>query len=438
MTKSGEKLVGVRGMNDLLPADMPYWERFEAVSSELARAYGYAQIRTPIVEHTRLFKRGIGEVTDIVEREMYSFTDALNGEELSLRPEGTAAVVRAAIEHHLLYDGPKRLWYSGPMFRHERPQRGRYRQFHQFGIEALGFVGPDIDAEIILMAKRLWDDLGLSGIRLEINSIGQAAERRLHRQQLVAYFSAHQDRLDADSKRRLESNPLRILDSKNPEMQDLANGAPRLLDFLGAESRAHFDELQFLLKNSGIEFLVNPRLVRGLDYYNLTVFEWVSDGLGAQATVCGGGRYDPLIASLGGKDAPACGFALGIDRLIDLMRQDQPPLPAEGCDLYMVHQGEAAQRLALGLSEDLRSAGFRVILHCTTDGVAASFKSQMKKADASGAAFAVILGEDELLAREASVKMLRDKATPGRQERIPLDRLVDYVMDAIAGDEEFE
>lgn len=438
MTKSGEKLVGVRGMNDLLPGDLPYWERFEAVSSELARSYGYSQIRTPIVEHTRLFKRSIGEVTDIVEKEMYSFTDALNGEELSLRPEGTAAVVRAVIEHNLLYDGPKRLWYIGPMFRHERPQRGRYRQFHQFGVEALGFVGPDIDAELILMVKRLWDDLGLTGIRLEINSIGQPNERLVHRQHLAAYFSSHSADLDADSRRRLETNPLRILDSKNPQMQDMVNGAPQLLDFLGAQSRAHFDEFQFLLRNSGIDFSINPRLVRGLDYYNLTVFEWVSDSLGAQGTVCGGGRYDPLIESMGGKAAPACGFALGIERLIELMRQEQETIPADSCDLYVVHQGEAARRMALGLSEDLRSAGFRVILHCAAEGAAASFKSQMKKADASQAAFAVILGDDELAAGEASVKMLRDTATPGRQERVPLDGLVDYVIDAVAGGEEFE
>ena len=292
------RLSGVKGMNDLLPGDSLRWEHLEHVVAQWARSYGYRQIRTPIVEQTALFKRGIGEVTDIVEKEMYSFEDALNGEHLTLRPENTAGVVRAVIEHNLLYDGPRRLWYTGPMFRHERPQRGRYRQFHQIGIEALGFAGPDIDAEVIAMCQRLWDDLGLSGLSLQLNSIGDAQERREHRAALIAYFEAHGSALDEDARRRLHSNPLRILDTKNPAMQALVEAAPRLSDYLGSESREHFEGVQSLLRAIGIPFTINPRLVRGLDYYNRTVFEWVTDKLGAQGTVCGGGRYDPLILSL--------------------------------------------------------------------------------------------------------------------------------------------
>ena len=439
-TEKTAPLSGVKGMNDILPAAAPLWERFESAVRGVARAYGYQQIATPIVEHTRLFTRGIGAVTDIVEKEMYSFTDALNGEDLSLRPENTASVVRACIEHNLLYDGPKRLWYQGPMFRHERPQRGRYRQFHQFGVEALGFAGPDADAEIIMMGQRLWDDLGLSGIRLEINSIGQPDERARHREALIAHLTAHEDQLDADARRRLHSNPLRILDTKNPAMQDLVNSAPRLLDFLGAESLAHFEGVQTILRQMGVAFHINPRLVRGLDYYNLTVFEWITDALGAQGTLCGGGRYDPLIAMMGGKAAPACGFGMGVERILELIQEQCPPNAPDLCDVYVVHQGAAARMVAFRAAEGLRTMGLDVILHCNTAGQEASFKSQMKKADASGAAFAVILGDDELAAGEATLKTLRDGAgaggAGGTQQRVPRDALADTIVAALVGDDD--
>jgi histidyl-tRNA synthetase len=393
----------------------------------LASSYGFQQIRTPLVEMTRLFRRGIGAVTDIVEREMYSFTDALNGDDLSLRPESTAGVVRAVVEHNMLYDGPKRLWYLGPMFRHERPQRGRYRQFHQFGVEALGFSGPDVDAEVILMGQRLWDDLGLTNIRLELNSIGSTEERAAHRVALIEYLLAHESELDQDSKRRLHTNPLRILDTKNPTMQAMVDQAPRILDFLGEASQAHFKGLQRYLLDAGIAFTVNPRLVRGLDYYNLTVFEWVTDALGAQGTVCGGGRYDSLIELLGGKPAPACGFAIGVERLIELMRDQGRALNASVADVFVAHQGASAARLALTVSEELRGAGFQVLMHCEalTGG---SFKSQMKRADASGAQFAVIMGDDEVAEHQASVKALRSGS--GVQTRVPLDQLTQYLIDA--------
>jgi histidyl-tRNA synthetase len=425
-----DRLSGVKGMNDLLPGDSERWERLEQVVAHWARSYGYRQIRTPIVEHTALFRRGIGEVTDIVEKEMYSFEDALNGEHLTLRPENTAGVVRAAIEHNLLYDGPKRLWYTGPMFRHERPQRGRYRQFHQIGIEALGFAGPDIDAEVIAMCQRLWDDLGLQDIRLELNSIGDPTERREHRTALIRHFERHVDRLDADASRRLHSNPLRILDTKNPEMQAIVEAAPRLADFLGEASRSHFEGVQALLRAVGIPFRVNPRLVRGLDYYNRTVFEWVTDRLGAQGTVCGGGRYDPLVEMLGGKPAPSCGFAIGVERLLELMREAGDPVAPQGCDVYVVHQGEAARVVAFTAAEGLRSAGLDVVLHAGGGG----FKAQFKRADASGAQFAVVLGDDEAAARTATVKSLRgpdgDRGA-GRQESVSLDSLADYLVDAL-------
>ena len=397
------KLSAVKGMNDILPPDSARWEWFESRVRELMRAYGYRNIRTPIVEPTALFVRGIGEVTDIVEKEMYSFTDSLNGEQLTLRPENTAAIVRAAVEHNLLYDGGKRLWYTGPMFRHERPQRGRYRQFHQVGAEALGFGGPDVDAELILMARRLWTMLGLHGLRLEINCLGQADERARHRSKLIAYFESHQQRLDEDARRRLYSNPLRILDTKNPAMQELVEGAPRLLDELGDESRAHFDGLQQLLSAAGQDFVINPRLVRGLDYYNLSVFEWVSEQLGAQGTVCAGGRYDTLIEQIGGKPAPACGWALGVERVLDLVAQAQvaPVLPVP--DAYVVVAHAPALSRALQTAEELRAAGLAIIVHAG----AGSMKSQMKKADASAARYALIFGEQEWLSGEVSVKSLR-------------------------------
>ena len=425
-----ERLSGVKGMNDLLPGDSERWERLEQAVATWARSYGYRQIRTPIVEHTALFRRGIGEVTDIVEKEMYSFEDALNGEHLTLRPENTAGVVRAAIEHNLLYDGPRRLWYTGPMFRHERPQRGRYRQFHQIGVEALGFAGPDIDAELIAMCQRLWDDLDLSGIRLEINSIGDAAERREHRAALIAYFEAHADRLDEDARRRLHANPLRILDTKNPAMQALVEEAPKLADHLGEASRAHFEGLQSLLRAINIPYRINPRLVRGLDYYNRSVFEWVTDRLGAQGTVCGGGRYDPLVEMLGGKPAPSCGFAIGVERLLELMKESGEAPTQPGCDVYVVHQGEAAAPVAFATAERLRSAGLDVVMHAGGGG----FKSQFKRADASGAEFAVIIGEDEAAAGRATVKALRGadgERGAGRQEAVALDALADYLVDAL-------
>lgn len=428
MTK--DKIAAVRGMNDLLPGDAPLWEAFEARAIAVLRRYGYQQIRTPIVENTALFARGIGEVTDIVEKEMYSFTDSLNGEQLTLRPEATASVVRACIEHNLLYEGPRRLWYMGPMFRHERPQRGRYRQFHQVGAEALGFAGPDVDAEQILMLRRLWDALGIGPVRLEINSLGAADERARHRAALVAYFERHADALDGDARRRLHTNPLRILDSKNPALQPLVAGAPRILDYLGAGSLAHFERLQALLRAEGLAFAINPRLVRGLDYYNLTVYEWITDRLGAQGTICGGGRYDPLIEMLGGKPAPACGFAIGVERVIELLRETGQR-PRAGCDVYVLHQGGATVAAALRAAETLRDAGLDVILHAGE----ASLKSQMKRADASGAAYAVIVGEAEAADGVAAVKALRaaDASAPFAQQRaVPLDALGAAVASAAA------
>jgi histidyl-tRNA synthetase len=424
-----QKISAIRGMNDVLPSHSAAWSYLERTLADLTRAYGYEQIRTPIVESTALFQRGIGEVTDIVEKEMYSFEDRLNGEQLTLRPEGTAAIVRAVIEHNLIYDGPKRLWYTGPMFRHERPQRGRYRQFHQFGIEALGFAGPDIDAEIILMGQRLWDELGLKGVRLEINSLGQAEERLQHRAALVSYLTQHQTQLDEDSQRRLQTNPLRILDSKNPAMQTLIEGAPKLLEFLGAESLAHFNSVQALLKANNIPFTINPRLVRGLDYYNLTVFEWITDALGAQGTIAGGGRYDPLIERMGGKAAPACGWAMGMERVIELMGiSGSVPESDAVCDVYVLHQGGETLTQALIAAEALRSAGIDVVLHCPPDGQSSSFKSQMKKADASGAQLALIIGPDELAREEAQLKDLRGT---GEQKAIPLAGLLGAVVDAL-------
>lgn len=428
------KITGVRGMNDMLPAEAPFWAHLEQSIQSLVRAYGYQQIRTPIVEQTALFKRGIGEVTDIVEKEMYSFEDGLNGEQLTLRPEGTAAAVRAVIEHNMLYEGPKRLWYTGPMFRHERPQRGRYRQFHQLGIEALGFAGPDIDAEIILMCQRLWDDLGLSGIKLELNSLGQASERAAHRDALVEHFKKHESELDEDSKRRLGSNPLRILDSKNPAMKAIIESAPQILNYLGEESLKHFEGVQKLLKANNLPFKINPRLVRGLDYYNLTVFEWVTTELGSQGTVAGGGRYDPLIAQMGGKAAPACGWAMGMERVIELMKEQGLTSDLEaGCDIYVLHQAGETLEPAFILAECLRSAGLEVILHCSSDGEAASFKSQMKKADASGAAYAIIIGPDELAANQVQLKDLR---RDGQQITVSMDNLVDEVINQLVSTSE--
>ena len=425
-----EKLSGVKGMNDLLPDQSPIWEWTEARVSRVFQQYGYRLIRTPIVEPTALFIRGIGEVTDIVEKEMYTFTDALNGEMLTLRPENTAAVVRSAIEHNLLYAGPKRLWYVGPMFRHERPQRGRYRQFHQFGVEALGLSGPDIDAEQLLMVHRLWTALGLTGDlapKLVVNSLGHKDERAAHRQALIAHFQGHADQLDADAQRRLHSNPLRILDSKNPAMASVIESAPLLRDFLGDASRAHFDAVLRTLDAHGIAYTVNPRLVRGLDYYNLTVFEWITDRLGAQGTVCGGGRYDTLIEQMGGKPAPACGFAIGVERLIELLKEVAPPALPAVLDVYLVHWGENSESQALSLAEDCRAHGLSVQMHCGEG----SLKSQMKKADQSGASLAILMGDDERANQVVTIKPLRGQAGLTQQDQVAMSVAAVVVRDMV-------
>ena len=404
------RLQAVRGMNDVLPeaAEARLW--LEGVVARWFARYGYRQIRTPLLEHTGLFRRAIGEATDIVEKEMYTFTDALNNESLTLRPEATASAVRAAIEHSLLHDGPKRLWYEGPMYRHERPQKGRYREFYQFGAEALGYEGPDVDAELIVMCAALWKELGLEGIRLELNTIGSPAERAAYRQDLVRHFSAHESRLDADARRRLHTNPLRILDSKNPMVQEVVATAPAMQQYLGEATLAHFEGLQRLLRASGVAYELNFRLVRGLDYYNLTVFEWITDRLGAQGTVCGGGRYDGLFAQLGGKPAPGVGFAAGVERLVALLAEaGRAPAPRPP-DAYLVHQGPGTLECAFAVGEELRAAGLAAVLHAG----GGSFKAQMKKADASGAALAIIVGESELAAGAVAVKPLRD-SRPQRQ-----------------------
>jgi histidyl-tRNA synthetase len=418
-------LRAVRGMNDLLPADAPLWAYFEQTIRDWLKSYGYREMRTPILEHTGLFKRAIGEVTDIVEKEMYTFVDALNGESMTLRPEGTASCVRAAIEHNLLFDGGKRLWYSGPMFRHERPQKGRYRQFHQVGVEALGFAGPDLDVEHLLMTARLWKKLGLAEfIQLEINSLGGPESRASHRQKLVEYFTAHADALDADSQRRLHTNPLRILDSKNPAMQALVEGAPKLMDELEEAALAHFAAVKRGLDAAGIAYRVNPRLVRGLDYYNFTVFEWVTDKLGAQGTVCAGGRYDSLVAQLGGKSAPACGFAMGVERLLVMLTEAGLVPSPDTPDIYLVNVGEAAERIAMQTAETLRDAGFSVVLH----GGGGSFKSQMKKADASQANYAVLIGDDEAAVNQVTLKALRGEfGKQPEQQRLALSAVIELL-----------
>lgn len=429
MTQAFSKVTAIRGMNDALPGVSARWEQLEALVREWLRAYGYRNMRAPILEHTRLFTRGIGEVTDIVEKEMYSFTDSLNGESLTLRPEFTAGMVRAAIEHNLLYDRPQRVYAMGPVFRHERPQRGRYRQFHQIDVEALGLAGPDIDAELIVMVSRLWKLLGITDVQLEINSLGQGDERAAHRAALIQHLEQHKDILDEDGLRRMYTNPLRVLDTKNPAMQAMADAAPKLFDFLGETSRVHFDGVCARLTDAGVPYRLNPRMVRGLDYYNLTVFEWVTDKLGAQATVCGGGRYDGLIELLGGKAAPAVGFAIGMERLLDLWGQYQSEVAAPECEIYIVHQGDEAQRRAALLAESLRDVGLSVIVHAG----AASFKSQFKRADASAAAIAVILGGNELAVGVASVKMLRavDQSADLAQFSVPLDDLVAFLKDKV-------
>ncbi|MBL8399008.1 MAG: histidine--tRNA ligase [Candidatus Accumulibacter sp.] len=423
-----QKIQSVRGMNDILPDEAEFWELLEETLRRWLKMYGYRPLRLPIVEPTPLFKRAIGEATDIVEKEMYSFIDSLNGEALTLRPEGTAGCARAVIQHNLAAQHAQRLYYFGPMFRHERPQKGRYRQFHQVGVEAFGFPGPDVDAEQILMGARLWNDLGLPDISLQLNTLGQAAERSRHRAELIAYFEDHRLHLDDDAQRRLHSNPLRILDSKNPTMQALIDGAPRLFDHLGEQSLAHFSSVQQVLRDAGVPFTLNPRLVRGLDYYNLTVFEWVSDRLGAQGTVCAGGRYDGLVQQLGGKPTVACGFAIGVERLAALLRDADGEVKALPVDVYLVHQGEAASRLAARVAENLRDHGLDVLFHCG----GGNFKSQMKKADASGAPVAVIIGDDEAAVGEATFKPLRndlgtDDGTIDSQRRVKVDQLAEEI-----------
>jgi len=415
-----DKLTAVKGMNDILPPDSARWEALEAAVREVMRLHAYRNIRTPIVEPTALFVRGLGEVTDIVEKEMYSFEDRLNGEQLTLRPESTAGVVRAVVEHNLLYEGGKRLYYMGPMFRHERPQRGRYRQFHQIGAEALGFGGPEVDAELILLACALWQQLGLRDIRLELNSLGQPPERLQHRAALIAYFEQHADQLDEDAKRRLHSNPLRILDSKNPAMKTLNDAAPKLLDFLGQQSLAHFNSVKAILDANGVAYTINPRLVRGMDYYNLTVFEFITDQLGSQGTVCGGGRYDYLIEQIGGKPAPAVGWALGVERVLELLKEQGAFSMETAPDVYAIVPETTALPMVLPVLQSLRGMGVSVQMHSpanSNDGMG-SMKSQFKKADSSGASFALVFGPDELAQGQVTVKSLRDGQGAQRTETL--------------------
>jgi histidyl-tRNA synthetase len=403
-----EKLVAVKGMNDILPPDSARWEWLEEKVRLLMANYAYRNIRTPIVEPTPLFVRGLGEVTDIVEKEMYSFEDKLNGEALTLRPECTAGVVRAVAEHSMLYEGGKRLYYMGPMFRHERPQRGRYRQFHQIGAEALGFPGAEVDAELILLANALWMELGLKDVHLELNSLGHPDERKLHRAALVAYFEAHSHMLDEEAKRRLHSNPLRLLDSKNPSMQPMLESAPQLMDFLGEASLRHFNSVKAMLDANGVAYRINPRLVRGMDYYNLTVFEFVTHSLGSQGTICGGGRYDYLIEQIGGKPAPAVGWALGVERVLELIKEQGKDVPMPMPDAYAVIPETSALPVVLKVLQQLRAAGVSVQMHAgvSLDSMG-SMKSQFKKADNSGARFALIFGGDELAQGVVAVKPLR-------------------------------
>lgn len=418
---STKKINAVKGMNDVLPGESAKWEWLESVVRTLMASYAYRNIRTPIVEPTALFVRGLGEVTDIVEKEMYSFEDRLNGEALTLRPESTAGVVRAVVEHNMLYEGGKRLYYMGPMFRHERPQRGRYRQFHQIGAEVLGFQGPEIDAEVILLAHDLWKAIGLKGVRLELNSLGQPPERLAHRTALIAHLEKHLDVLDEDAKRRLYSNPLRILDTKNPAMKEVVEAAPKLLDFLGEASLAHFNTVKQILDANGVSYALNPRLVRGMDYYNLTVFEFITDQLGSQGTVCGGGRYDYLIEQVGGKPAPAVGWALGVERVLALLEEQGVHLPDATPHAYAIVPDASSLPVVLQFLRQLRGLGVKVQMHAGSGEGVGSMKSQFKKADSSGAQFALIFGADELAQNTVSIKSLRDGG--GAQRTESLDRL---------------
>ena len=413
-----KKLTAVKGMNDVLPGESAKWEWLEGIVRNLMARYAYRNIRTPIVEPTALFVRGLGEVTDIVEKEMYSFEDRLNGEALTLRPESTAGVVRAVVEHNMLYEGGKRLYYMGPMFRHERPQRGRYRQFHQIGAEVLGFQGPEIDAEVILLAHDLWQAIGLKNVRLELNSLGQPPERLAHRAALITHFEKHQAVLDEDAKRRLYTNPLRILDTKNPAMKEVVESAPQLMNFLGEASLAHFNALRQILDANGIQYSLNPRLVRGMDYYNLTVFEFITDQLGSQGTMCGGGRYDYLIEQVGGKPAPAVGWALGIERVLALLEEQGVQLPEATPHAYAIVPDANNLPLVLKHLRQLRALGVNVQMHAGSGEGVGSMKTQFKKADSSGAAYALIFGTDELAQNTVSVKSLRDGGGAQRTESL--------------------
>ena len=408
--RKAEKLAAVKGMNDILPPDSALWEQFEARIRLLMRRYAYENIRTPIVEPTALFVRGLGEVTDIVEKEMYSFDDRLNGEALTLRPENTAGVVRAAIEHSLLYNGPKRLYYMGPMFRHERPQRGRYRQFHQIGAEALGFSGGEVDAELILMANALWRELGIQNVELQLNSLGQPAERSLHRAALITHFEQHSASLDAEAKRRLHLNPLRLLDSKNPDMQAVIEAAPQLMDFLGESSRQHLARVTAVLDANGVAYRMNPRLVRGMDYYNLTVFEFVTTELGSQGTICAGGRYDYLMEQIGGKPTPAVGWAMGVERVLELLKARGNSMAPQALDAYVVVTQESDLPMAMSCLEKLRGLGVSLQMQSSSAEGMPGMKAQFKRADSSGANFALVFGSDEVAGGTVTVKALRNAA----------------------------
>lgn len=409
------KFQSIKGFYDILPEATPLWFKLEDAARKILAQYGYNNIRMPIVEPTELFVRSVGEHTDIVEKEMYAWEDKLNGDKLTLRPEGTAGCVRAVIESNLTYNGPQRLWYSGAMFRHENVQKGRQRQFHQIGVEAFGFDAPEVDAEQIVLLARLWRELAITDVELQVNSIGDSDERLAYRKTLIAYFEQHVDLLDEDAKRRLHTNPLRILDTKNPRMQAMCEAAPKLMDSLGEASRTHFDKLCQLLSVAGINYIINHRLVRGLDYYNRTVFEWVTTKLGAQGTIAGGGRYDTLVERLGGNVTPACGFGIGLERVFLLM-QEYGVTAQNTPDIYLVNVGELAEQRAFATSETLRSAGLSVVLN--TGG--GSFKSQMKKADRSGARFAAILGDNEVAEGVISLKPLLQA---GEQKRCKLDQV---------------
>ncbi|MFM2324743.1 MAG: histidine--tRNA ligase [Brachymonas denitrificans] len=419
-----EKITAIKGMNDVLPPQSAHWEWLEQQVRDVMARFAYRNIRTPIVEPTGLFVRSLGEVTDVVEKEMYSFEDKLNGEALTLRPENTAGVVRAVVENNMLYEGGKRLYYMGPMFRHERPQRGRYRQFHQIGAEALGFSGAHVDAELILLAHSLWQQLGVQDVRLEINSLGQPDERKAHREALIRHFEAHAELLDEDGKRRLLSNPLRILDTKNPAMKPVVESAPRLLDFLGVASLQAFETLQAILRSNGVAFTINPRLVRGLDYYNLTVFEFITESLGAQGTICAGGRYDGLIEQVGGKPAPGVGWAMGVERVLELLKEQNllPEVPVP--DAYAVIPDMASLPVAMQAIQQLRMAGVAVQMHASATAELGSFKSQFKKADGSGARYALVFGADEVAEGCVTVKSLRDGA--GAQVKKPLAEIAQW------------